>query len=99
MAASVQSLYDQIIDLANTRDTDGYFYSGHQTDTKPFANQTTVAGGAAQEADRLAGDQRQARSLAAPDGALAGWSCGAATVTSAQSARQGSAQVHARPIR
>jgi flagellar hook-associated protein 3 FlgL len=49
MAASVRTLFAQIIDLANTRDTDGYFYSGHQTDTKPFANQTTVASGAAQD--------------------------------------------------
>ena len=49
LAATVQSIYDQILGLANTRDTDGYFYSGNLTDTRPFADQTTVEGGIAQD--------------------------------------------------
>ncbi len=40
---------DEIVDLANTRYGGSYMYSGNQTATQPYSNETTVDGGTASD--------------------------------------------------
>ncbi len=46
-AQEVNDIYDQIVELANTRFGGDYIFSGHQTDTPPFSNHVEVTGGVA----------------------------------------------------
>jgi len=41
----LQSIYDQVLDLANTRYGSDYMYSGNQVNTTPFANEVEISGG------------------------------------------------------
>jgi flagellar hook-associated protein 3 len=45
----LQSIYDQIIDLANTKYGSSYMYSGNCTDVTPFTNEVTVSDGSSSD--------------------------------------------------
>ena len=49
LAATVRSLYDQIVDLANTEFNGSYMYSGDANGTRPFGNESVISGGAAED--------------------------------------------------
>ncbi len=44
-AQELQEIYDQIVNLANSKFENDYIFSGHQTDTPPFSNQVEITGG------------------------------------------------------
>ena len=46
--SKLESYYEQMIGLADTKYLEGYMYSGAGIDTRPFYNMTTVSGGAAE---------------------------------------------------
>ncbi|UCG07302.1 MAG: flagellar hook-associated protein FlgL, partial [Desulfobacterales bacterium] len=48
-AQEVNDIYNQIVELANTRFGGDYIFSGHQTDTPPFSNHVEVTGGVADD--------------------------------------------------
>lgn len=41
----LESLYDQILEFANTKHGNRYMFSGHKTDTAPFSNELSLSGG------------------------------------------------------
>ncbi|MBF0531081.1 MAG: flagellar hook-associated protein FlgL [Deltaproteobacteria bacterium] len=50
MITTLTGYYDQIVDYADTTYSNGeYLYSGDRTTSKPFADETAVSGGAAQD--------------------------------------------------
>lgn len=46
-ADEVDDLYDQIVQLANSKTGSDYLFSGHQTDTPPFGHVVEISGGLA----------------------------------------------------
>ena len=49
ITSTLESYYDQVVDLANTRFSGEYMYSGDADDARPFANITTINGGTADD--------------------------------------------------
>jgi len=45
---TAKNLYNQILDLANTRYSSNYLYGGSQTDTLPFSDEVSVSSGSAE---------------------------------------------------
>jgi flagellar hook-associated protein 3 len=44
-ADQIEDLYDQIVQLANSKFGNSYVFSGHQTDTAPFSNSMEISAG------------------------------------------------------
>ncbi len=44
-AREINDIYDQLVDLANSKFGGNYIFSGHQTDTPPFGNMVKISGG------------------------------------------------------
>ncbi|MEW6265501.1 MAG: FlgD immunoglobulin-like domain containing protein [Thermodesulfobacteriota bacterium] len=49
LISTMTGIQDQVLDLANTRYGGSYLFSGDQTPTRPFASETTVVGGTAED--------------------------------------------------
>ncbi len=46
---TLESIYGQVVDLANGQYRSGFMYSGHQTGVRPFSHTTQITGGAAED--------------------------------------------------
>jgi flagellar hook-associated protein 3 FlgL len=50
-ANQVEDVYDQIMQLANSKSGNSYIFSGHQTDTAPFSNSIEISAGVPSDID------------------------------------------------
>ncbi|MBU2551709.1 MAG: hypothetical protein KKB20_25075 [Proteobacteria bacterium] len=89
LTASLEYMYGQVVDLANTRYESGYLYSGDLSSTRPFHNSSLVSGGTAQDLLFDLGDAASSVAIEISDSGgnvvrtlnLTGLSAGAQTVS------------------